>query len=330
MRPNIRTYIVNDAGERVFGPGPAEILRRIREQGSLRAASISMGMAYTKALALIRNAERAVGVPLTTRVIGGPGGGGSTPTPEADALLEAYERWTASIESTATSQFTTMFAHAGLEDFPTNTSADSPRMMKHHHVGVAVMAAGHAQRFGSQKLIEPLLGEPVLSYTLSCIPAGLPMVVASNSVEVDALCEARGIDYVRPQGPLQGDSVSALTAYAQTAGWDGCIFLPGDQPLVEQGSIRRLIATSDAHPDACVRLSWRGRSVSPSLFPSSLFESLTHIEGDVGGSVVLTKGVTSTNVEAMWPWELWDIDTPTDLARIREIVEAGLGRAPGK
>ena len=61
MRPSVRTYLVNDEGERVFGPGPAELLRRIRECGSLRAASISMGMAYTKALALVRTAEKGLG-----------------------------------------------------------------------------------------------------------------------------------------------------------------------------------------------------------------------------------------------------------------------------
>ncbi len=84
MRPTVRTYLVDDDGNRVFGPGPAELLRRIREHGSLRAASISMNMAYTKALALVRNAERGLGAPLTRRAVGGVGGGGSTPTPEAD------------------------------------------------------------------------------------------------------------------------------------------------------------------------------------------------------------------------------------------------------
>lgn len=83
MRPTVRTYLVDDDGSRAFGPGPAELLRRIREHGSLRAASISMNMAYTKALALVRNAERGLGAPLTRRAVGGVGGGGSTPTPEA-------------------------------------------------------------------------------------------------------------------------------------------------------------------------------------------------------------------------------------------------------
>ena len=142
------------------------------------------------------------------------------------------------------------------------------------------------------------------------------MVVASNSAQVDELVDARGIDLVRPSGPGQGDSVAALAAYAEEAGWDACVFLPGDQPLVEQGSVRSLLAVAAARPEACVRLSWRGRLASPALFPASLFGRLTRLSDDV----------PRAGVEATWPWELWDVDTPADLGRVREIMEAGLGR----
>lgn len=329
MRPTVRTYLVDDDGSRVFGPGPAELLRRIREHGSLRAASISMNMAYTKALTLVRNAERGLGAPLTRRAVGGVGGGGSTPTPEADALLAAYERWTASVEATAQAQFAAAFAK-GAASVPVSPVAvggeDDVELPAARHVGVCVLAAGRATRFGSNKLVAPLLGEPVLARTLAGVPAGLPMVVASNSAQVDELVDARGIDRVRPSGPGQGDSVAALAAYAEEEGWDACVFLPGDQPLVEQGSVRSLFAVAAARPEACVRLSWRGRLASPALFPASLFGRLARLSDDVGGSAVLSDDVPCAGVEATWPWELWDVDTPADLGRVREIMEAGLGR----
>lgn len=329
MRPTVRTYLVDDDGNRVFGPGPAELLRRVREHGSLRAASISMNMAYTKALALVRNVERGLGAPLTRRAVGGVGGGGSTPTPEADALLAAYERWTASVEATAQAQFAVAFAKdaALVPAAPVAVEGeDDVELLAARHVGVCVLAAGRATRFGSNKLVAPLLGEPVLARTLAGVPAGLPMVVASNSAQVDELVDARGIDRVRPSGPGQGDSVAALAAYAEEAGWDACVFLPGDQPLVEQGSVRSLLAVAAARPEACVRLSWRGRLASPALFPASLFGRLARLSDDVGGSAVLSDDVPCAGVEATWPWELWDVDTPADLGRVREIMEAGLGR----
>ena len=59
------------AEEKCFGPGIAELLRRVRELKSLRAAAASMGMAYSKAMKLIRRAESVLGFPLTIRTTGG-------------------------------------------------------------------------------------------------------------------------------------------------------------------------------------------------------------------------------------------------------------------
>lgn len=331
MRPSVRTYLVNDEGERVFGPGPAELLRRIRECGSLRAASISMGMAYTKALALVRTAEKGLGSPLTTRVVGGAGGGGSTPTPEADALLAAYERWTASVNSAAGAQFDAAFPHGA----PVVSSAgEGSAPGEGRVVGAAVLAAGHSVRYGKNKLVEPLLGEPVVARAIDCVPAGMPIVLVSATPEVDAIADARGIERVRPDGfdedvaaaLGQSASVRAAAAFARDAGWDACLFLPGDQPLVEHGSVTRMLGVSALRPDVLVRLSWRGRPASPALFPSNFYEALSSVEGDAGGSSVVGEGDVCVSVEASLPWELWDIDTPDDLRRAREILESGLGR----
>ena len=331
MRPSVRPYLVNDEGERVFGPGPAELLRRIRECGSLRAASISMGMAYTKALALVRTAEKGLGSPLTTRVVGGAGGGGSTPTPEADALLAAYERWTASVNSAAGAQFDAAFPHGAVA--VSSAGADSVSG-DDRVVGAAVLAAGHSVRYGKNKLVEPLLGEPVVARAIDCVPAGMPIVVVSATPEVDAIADARGIERVRPDGfdedvaatLGQSASVRAAAAFARDAGWDACLFLPGDQPLVEHGSVARMLGVSALRPDILVRLSWRGRPGSPALFPSNFYDALSHVEGDAGGSSVVGEGDVCVSVKASLPWELWEIDTPDDLGRARESLESGLGR----
>ena len=61
-------------GEKFFGEGPARLLREIEAHGSLRSAAISMDMAYTKALKLMKNAEAELGFPLTMRTTGGKSG----------------------------------------------------------------------------------------------------------------------------------------------------------------------------------------------------------------------------------------------------------------
>ena len=81
MKAITKITFLDDNGEKFFGEGPARLLRGVEAHGSLRAAALSMEMAYTKALKLMKNAETALGFPLIARVTGGKSGGGSTLTP---------------------------------------------------------------------------------------------------------------------------------------------------------------------------------------------------------------------------------------------------------
>ena len=93
MKAVTRITFWDDEDQKFFGEGPCRLLRAIEKTGSLRAAALSMGMAYTKALKLMRNAEAALGFSLTIRVAGGKDGGGSQLTPEGKEWLEKYESY---------------------------------------------------------------------------------------------------------------------------------------------------------------------------------------------------------------------------------------------
>ena len=93
MKSDIRVFLCDDDNLRFFGEGPCRLLHLIEETGSLRAAALSMGMAYTKALHLMKCAEKNLGFSLTARTIGGKGGGGSVLAPEAKEFLHDYETW---------------------------------------------------------------------------------------------------------------------------------------------------------------------------------------------------------------------------------------------
>ena len=93
MKAITKVVFVDENGEKFFGEGPARLMRAIEENGSLRAAALSMGMAYTKALKLIGNAENVLGFRLTERITGGKDGGGSRITPEGKEWLIKYEQY---------------------------------------------------------------------------------------------------------------------------------------------------------------------------------------------------------------------------------------------
>ena len=93
MKAVTKITFLDDNGEKFFGEGPARLLHSVEEKGSIRAAAMSMNMAYTKALKLLRNAETALGFPLIHRETGGKHGGGSSLTDEGKEWLLRYEAY---------------------------------------------------------------------------------------------------------------------------------------------------------------------------------------------------------------------------------------------
>lgn len=96
--------------EKCFGPGIAELLRRVREKKSLRGAAMSMGMAYSKAWTVIKTSEENLGFKLLVSTTGGKHGGGATLSPEAEKLLAAYERYCCTVRNYAEETFSGCFS----------------------------------------------------------------------------------------------------------------------------------------------------------------------------------------------------------------------------
>lgn len=318
MRAQVELRLVSEAGDRAFGPGPWDLLRRVRDTHSLSAAASSAGMSYSKALRIVRTAEEGLGVRLLDRRIGGADGGGSRLTPDAEDILERYEVWDREVRAMGERLVGSTFAGV----------AGMPR------VGCVVMASGEARRFGSQKLLQPLGERTLLERTLSRVPTDdVDLVVASRWSEVRELCDRLGVRCVTPAGPLQSDTLRA--GLGALADGPGCVFLPGDQPLVSPASIRAVARRLALSPGAIVRLAWQGRPGSPMAFPSELFAALAALEGDVGGSALLGRPELARRVElveAERAEELVDVDTPDALERVRALLEADTtpeAKAPG-
>jgi molybdate transport system regulatory protein len=77
-------------GEPVFGEGREELLRLVRKTGSINAAAREMGIPYRRAWTYIDAMEKRLGFSVVDRRKGGAGGGVSTLSPQAAALLEKY------------------------------------------------------------------------------------------------------------------------------------------------------------------------------------------------------------------------------------------------
>ena len=75
----------------MFGPGKAELLRGIRDSGSISAAGRAMGMSYKRAWSLVEEMNAAFTLPLVESARGGAGGGGARLTEAGAEVLARYE-----------------------------------------------------------------------------------------------------------------------------------------------------------------------------------------------------------------------------------------------
>ena len=95
LHPVLTVRLFTD--RKCFGPGVAELLHRVEDHRSLRAAAASMEMAYSKAWTIVKNAEDCLGFKLLHATAGGKNGGGAVLTEEAVRLLAAYDNYCASL-----------------------------------------------------------------------------------------------------------------------------------------------------------------------------------------------------------------------------------------
>ena len=198
-------------------------------------------------------------------------------------------------------------------------------------VGCVIMASGLAVRFGSNKLLADFGGRPLLCRALDVTdtPALAARVVVTRSAQVQALCEAQNVPCILHALPGRNDTVRlGLDALLATQpDLAGCIFLPGDQPLLRRETLEAMIdafaQTQKETERAIFRLGARAKDDpepvvgSPVLFGSGYFPALRALPEGKGGNVLLkahpeqVKIVFTERQE-----ELLDADTPEDLLRL--------------
>ena len=299
MKAVTKITFYDDQGGKFFGEGPARLLRGIAEKGSLRAAALSMEMAYTKALTIIKNAENALGFPLLIRSTGGKSGGGSKLTDEGKAWLERYEAYRDACVQANRRLY--------LELFPAQ-------------VGCVIMASGLGNRFGGNKLMADFLGKPMITRVLDATE-GLfsKRVVVTRHESVADLCKERGIPVVLHDLPHRSDTVRlGLEAIGDV---ERCMFCPGDQPLLTRETIESLLLSASNEPEAIWRPGCGSTPGSPVLFPRWTFPELRTLpEGKGGGVVIKSHPEKCRMLNISTPQELQDADTPEILEQLRQYA----------
>lgn len=185
------------------------------------------------------------------------------------------------------------------------------------NIGAVYLAAGSSTRFGSNKLLYPIKGEPMFVHGLRLLSQMRQEGVLSNLAVVTQYPEimqyAASHDLtaiMHPNSRLGISSSISLGLSALAPHTDACLFLVADQPHISKSSLMGLITGWKDSEKGIGCLSWKGAMGNPVLFSSRYYPELFSLTGDTGG-----KKIANAHREDVWLFEakeereLMDVDT---------------------
>ena len=208
-------------------------------------------------------------------------------------------------------------------------------------IGCVIMASGLSTRFGSNKLLADFGGQPMLCRALDATdtPKLAARVVVTRSPEVEQLCREQNVPCALHSLPGRNDTIrlGLEAVLEQCPDLMGCMFLPGDQPLLTRHSVESMVGIYGWDRETQIerqketereifRLGHRFKNDpnpllgSPVLFGNAYFPELRTLPEGKGGSVLIRK--YPDHVHAVYianREELYDADTPEALEELLRI-----------
>jgi molybdenum cofactor cytidylyltransferase len=188
-----------------------------------------------------------------------------------------------------------------------------------------VLAAGASQRMGSPKQLLPVGGRPLLEGVVAAACASrLDQVVVVLGANADAVRAA--VAWGRARTVVNDEHEQGMSTSLQAgvraldAAVDRAVVILGDQPEVSAELIDRLLDAQERSGRPAAALSFDGLLHPPVVLRRDLWPNLMALQGDVGlRALIRARPELVAAVAMSTPLQHpVDIDTPEDLARLRE------------
>jgi molybdenum cofactor cytidylyltransferase len=180
-------------------------------------------------------------------------------------------------------------------------------------VAAVVLAAGASGRLGEPKQLVRIGPETLLERSVRVArEAGCSPVIVVLGFDAEAIgdgCVLKDVDIVVNDKWAEGMGASVRSGVAALRDVEGCVLMTCDMPAVTAAHLRMLMVS-----DGITASSYAGRRGVPAYFPKSAFQALLELQGEAGAKELLQ----SAAMIAL-PGGDFDVDTPEDLARVREL-----------
>jgi molybdenum cofactor cytidylyltransferase len=214
------------------------------------------------------------------------------------------------------------------EASPAPSAKPQPKVPPGPRIAALLLAAGRSSRMGSNKLLEPIDGVPMVARTaqrlLSSHARPIVAVLGNEADRVDAALGRLPVERVRNPAFAEGLSSSLKCGLAALPpDIDGVIVCLGDMPLVAGRDLDRLIAAfNPLEGRAIVVPTRRGKRGNPVLWARRFFPAMAELAGDVGAKHLIGEHAELVcEVEMDSDSVLIDIDTPDALAALRDKLK---------
>ena len=203
-----------------------------------------------------------------------------------------------------------------------------PKVPPGPRIAALLLAAGRSSRMGSNKLLEPVDGTPMVVRTaqrlLSSQARPVIAVLGNEADKVEAALGKLPLQRVRNPAFAEGLSTSLKAGLAALPDEiDGVIICLGDMPLITGRDINKLIAAFNPLEGRAIIVPMRqGKRGNPVLWAKRFLPEMAELAGDVGAKHLIGEHAELVcEVEMDSDGVLVDIDTPDALAALRERVK---------
>jgi len=192
-------------------------------------------------------------------------------------------------------------------------------------VSAVVLAAGASTRMGTQKLLLPLDGEPLVRRAVRQVcEAGFDDVLVVLGSEHEKMLAA--LDGLRARHTINAQYASGMGSSFRTAVEHlpdsvAAMFALADQPFVTTHGYRAVLDAYRQHAPAIVSVRYGEVMAPPHLFEREFFPELVALQH--GARPVLQRHLERTLVLGFPPDLLVDIDTPEDYEVAKSRVASG-------